>query len=135
RVLEQNPLNPTHLTEFSSMLQRMASVLGPRQGSDGFWRASIYDPTEVPNPETSATALFTYAMAWGIRNGYLDEPAYGPIVARAWNGMVKVALHPDGKLGYVQPQGKIPEKATYEDASDHGMGVFLLAGSEVLLLA
>jgi unsaturated rhamnogalacturonyl hydrolase len=135
RILEQSPTSATQQAEYATMLQRMAAVLKPRQGSDGFWRASIYDPAEVPNPETSATALFTYAMAWGIRNGYLDAAEYGPVVARAWNGMVRIALHPDGKLGYVQPQGKFPDKAGYEDTADHGVGPFLLAGSEVMLLS
>ncbi|HEY0454973.1 MAG TPA: glycoside hydrolase family 88 protein [Verrucomicrobiae bacterium] len=135
RVLEQNPLSPTQTLEYASMLQQMAAVLKPLQGSDGFWRASLIDAAEVPNPETSGTALFCYAMAWGIRNGYLDSGEYLPVVARAWNGMVRVALHSDGKLGYVQPQGKFPDVATYDDAADHGVGPFLMAGSEVLLLS
>ena len=117
------------------MLQTMAAALKPLQGADGFWRASLLDPTEVPNPETSVTALITYALAWGIRHGHLDAAEYTPLTVRAWNGLMALALHPDGQVGYTQPQGHIPEPAYYNSTSDHGTGAFLLAGCEVYLLA
>ena len=135
RVLEQLPPNDPHRGEFITMLQTMAAALKPLQGADGMWRASLLDPAEVPNPETSSTALYTFALAWGVRHGYLDTATYRPVVARAWNGMTTLVLHPDGTVGYAQPQGREPAAATYDDFSDHGTGAFLLAGSEVYLLA
>ena len=135
RVLEQMPDNYPQRGGYITMLQTMAAALKPLQGADGFWRASLLDPTEVPNPETSSTALITFALAWGIRHGHLDADAYAPVVARSWNGLMALALHPDGKVGYAQPQGHIPEPANYNSTSDHGSGAFLLAGSEVYLLA
>ena len=52
--------------------------------------------------------------------------------------MVTTAVHPDGKLGYVQGvhQHPIPvTQVTYESSSNFGVGVFLLAGSEVVKMA
>src|SRR6185503_16984052 len=76
RVLEQSPPNATHVAEYASMFRTMATALKSRQGTDGLWRSSLLDTAEFPNPETSCTALFAYAMAWGIRNGYLDYGEY-----------------------------------------------------------
>ncbi len=134
RVLEQmGPAQP-HRNDFITMMRTMAAALKPLQGADGMWRSSLLDAAEFPNPETSCTALFTYGLAWGIRHDYLSSADYGPVVARAWGGMVTNALHSDGLVGYVQPQGRLPDAATYDNTEDFGVGTFLLAGSEVLLL-
>ena len=52
--------------------------------------------------------------------------------------MVTTAVHPSGKLGYVQGVGKEPvpsSQVTYNSSADFGVGVFLLAGSEVIKMA
>ncbi|MEZ5149009.1 MAG: glycoside hydrolase family 88 protein [Bacteroidales bacterium] len=51
----------------------MAESLMQSQGEDGFWRSSLLDPDEYPDPESSGTAFFTYGLAWGINNGNLDK--------------------------------------------------------------
>jgi hypothetical protein len=96
------------------------------------------DPDHWGGKETSGTGFFTYAIAWGINNGILDEASYRPVVEKAWAGMVNDAVHPDGKLGYVQGPGWSPDSrqpVTYDDTSDFGVGAFLLAGSEVVKMA
>ena len=51
--------------------------------------------------------------------------------------MSKEAVHPNGKLGYVQGTGKEPkdgQPVTYDstpDFEDYGLGCFLLAGTEI----
>jgi rhamnogalacturonyl hydrolase YesR len=140
RVLQVLPTDnwcnrcPEYRIEYIDMLQTMASALKDIQRSDGFWNVSLYDPNDYPGPETSGTAFFTYAIAWGINNGHLDKDTYLPIVTEAWNGMVKDAVHMDGFLGYVQGAGKEPassQPVTYNSTADFGVGAFLLAGSEV----
>ena len=77
-------------------------------------------------------------MAWGINNGFLEDAIYRPVVEKAWNGMVADAVHPDGKLGYVQASAAEPCNhfpVGYEDTTDFGVGAFLLAGSEVVKMA
>ena len=64
----------------------MASLL-KYQGDDGLWRQLIDRPESWP--ETSSTAMFTFAMVSGVKNGWLDENTYGPAARKAWLGLVK----------------------------------------------
>ena len=41
--------------------------------------------------------LFSYMVwLWGVRNGLLDKKTYLPVIIKAWNAMVKDAVHPNG---------------------------------------
>ena len=119
----------------------MAAALVPLQRPDGFWNVSLEDSTDFGGPETSGTAMFTYGMAWGINHGVLKRGTYLPVVTRAWHALSSKALHPDGFLGYVQGTGKQPsdgQPGGYDhrpDFDDFALGAFLLAGSEVYILA
>jgi rhamnogalacturonyl hydrolase YesR len=129
--------DPNH-AEYVTTFQQMSAALKDVQRADGFWNMSLADPNHYPGPETSGTALFVYGMAWGMNNGLLSKTTYEPVVAKAWNAMVTIAVHPDGKLGYVQGVGKEPvppSQVTYGSSTDYGVGVFLLAGSEVVQMA
>lgn len=140
RVLDIMPKNAPHRDEYITVLKDMASALIPLQREDGFWNVSLKDPTHFGGKELSGTALFTYAMAWGINNKMLDKKTYLPVLTKAWNAMSKDCLHPDGKLGFVQGTGKEPkdgQPVSYDstpDFDDYGLGCFLLAGSEVAKL-
>jgi rhamnogalacturonyl hydrolase YesR len=137
RVLEVMPKGAPHRDEYETVLKQMAEALIPLQREDGFWNVSLKDPTHFGGKELSGTALFTYAMAWGINNKLLDKKTYLPVITKAWNGLSKDCLHPDGKLGFVQGTGKEPkdgQPVSYDstpDFDDYGLGCFLLAGSEV----
>jgi hypothetical protein len=68
----------------------------------------------------------------------IDAATYLPVVARAWHGMVTMAVHADGFLGYVQGVGYAPQSAqpvTTNDTADFGVGGFLLAGVELAKLS
>jgi len=112
----------------------MARSIARLQSEDGFWRSSLLDPAEYPDPETSGTAFYCYAIAWGINNGHLDKETYLPVVKKAWNAMVK-SVHPNGKMGWVQKIGRNPDDVSYDDTHAYGAGGFLLAGSEIVKLA
>jgi len=141
RVLDVMPKSAPHRDEYSTVLKDMAAALIPLQREDGFWNVSLKDPTHFGGKELSGTALFTYSMAWGINNGFLDKKTYLPVVTKAWNSLAKDCLHPDGKLGFVQGTGKEPkdgQPVSYDstpDFDDYGLGCFLLAGTEVSKLA
>ncbi|KFF60974.1 hypothetical protein JF66_01100 [Cryobacterium sp. MLB-32] len=62
RTLMVLPPADPHYGEYSTMLRTMAARLVQLQGSDGMWRSSLLSPSLFPAPETSATALFVYAM-------------------------------------------------------------------------
>jgi rhamnogalacturonyl hydrolase YesR len=140
RVLEILPPGTPHRDEYLRTFQDMAEALLPLQREDGFWNVSLQDPGHFGGRELTGTALFTYGMAWGINHGHLSRERFGPVVAKAWNAMVRDSLHKDGMLGYVQGTGKEPadgQPVTYDeipDFEDFGVGCFLLAGSEVFKL-
>jgi len=137
RVLEVMPKNAPHRQEYVTMLKDMIEALVPLQRADGYWNVSLADPTNFGGKELSGTALFTYGMAWGVKNGIFNKKKYLPIITKAWNAMSKDCIHPDGMLGFVQGTGKEPkdgQPVNYDhvpDFEDYGLGCFLLAGSEV----
>ncbi|MCI0512642.1 DUF4861 family protein, partial [candidate division KSB1 bacterium] len=114
--------------------KEMAAKLAAIQPPDGLWRPSLLDPDSYPHPETSGSGFFCFALAWGINQGLLAPDVYLPVVKNAWTGLVK-AVHPDGKLGSVQPIGADPKQVHADQTEIYGVGAFLLAGSEVYKLA
>jgi unsaturated rhamnogalacturonyl hydrolase len=65
--------------------RRMLACLLEHQGADGLWRQLIDKPEAWP--ETSGTAMFTFAMATGVKQGWLDASTYGPAARKAWLGL------------------------------------------------
>lgn len=140
RILDVIPTNAPHRDEYLKTFVEMAKALVPIQRADGFWNVSLHDSTHFGGKELSGTSLFVYGMAWGINNGILSKKTYQPIVTKAWNAMIKDALHDNGFLGYVQGTGKEPKDGqpvsytSVPDFEDYGLGCFLLAGSQVYKL-
>ena len=64
----------------------MMAALLRYQGKDGMWRELI-DHDEAW-PESSSSAMFTFAMITGVKNGWLDAATYGPAARRAWIAVV-----------------------------------------------
>ncbi len=124
------PERPRYVTLFREMAQKIAAL----QPADGYWRTNLLDPNSRPAPETSGTAFFTYALAWGVNEGLLDRSTYEPVVRKGWAALAR-AVHPDGMLGYVQRIGDQPGDVTADSTEIYGAGALLLAGSEVTRLA
>jgi len=134
RILTYLPKeNPDYL-RFLTLYRTMAESIVQVQGRDGLWRANLADPKEYPNPESSGSAFFCYALAWGINDGHLPASVYEPVVRNAWSGLVS-CVHTSGKLGWVQRVGANPEATTYDSTHEYGTGAFLLAGSEMIKLS
>ena len=140
RVLDEIPTDEKHRADYINDFLTMSKAIKNCQRTDGFWNVSMHDESNFGGKETSGTALFVYGMAWGVRNGLLDRKEYLPVLLKAWNAMVKDAVHPNGFIGLVQGTGKEPKDSqpvTYDkvpDFEDFGVGCFLLAGSEVYKL-
>lgn len=136
RTLAVLPESDPHYSEYRTMFLAMAAKLKTLQQPDGFWYQSLLEPTYYGGIETSGTAFFTYALAWGINQGLLPRELYLETVQKAWQGLVTLAVQPNGSLGYVQTVGQRPmPPPTATDTADYGVGAFLLAGSEVYKLA
>jgi unsaturated rhamnogalacturonyl hydrolase len=107
------------------------------QREDGMWNVSLHDPNHFGGKELTGTAFFVYGMAWAVNNGLLDAKKYKPAIFKAWNTMVNECVRPNGSLAFIQGTGKEPKDSqpvTYDsvpDYEDYGIGIFLLAGSEV----
>jgi unsaturated rhamnogalacturonyl hydrolase len=134
RVLQYLPKEYPERPRFVALFEEMAKKVAKLQGPDGYWRASLLDPDTWPAPETSGTAFFTYALAWGVNEGLLDRDEYEPAVRRGWSALVRAVL-PDGRLGYVQSPGDSPGDPSPDHTEIYGTGAFLLAGSEIYRLA
>ncbi len=64
----------------------MMAALLKYQGDDGLWRELVDHPEAWG--ETSGTGMFAFAMVTGVKNGWLDAPAYGPAARKAWLALV-----------------------------------------------
>ncbi|HEY4337458.1 MAG TPA: glycoside hydrolase family 88 protein, partial [Puia sp.] len=110
---------------------QMAARIAGLQQPDGGWRTSLLDPGRYPNKETSGTAFYCFALAWGVHHGVLDRGRYWPVVRKAWAALAE-AVQPDGRLGFVQQIGDQPGAADASSTEAYGVGGFLLAGAEIL---
>jgi rhamnogalacturonyl hydrolase YesR len=134
RVIQDMPRDYIDRPKYLGLFKEMSAIILSIQPPDGLWRPSLLDPASYPNPETSGSGFFCFALAWGINNGVLDRAHYLPAVQKAWAGLIK-SVHLDGKLGFVQPIGADPKRVNAEQTEIYGVGAFLLAGSEVYKLA
>jgi unsaturated rhamnogalacturonyl hydrolase len=114
-----------------------AAGLAATQGGAGLWH-QLLDRNDS-YLETSASAMFTYAIARGINRGWLDPLAYGPMVSLGWNAVAK-QVNAKGQVENTcvgTGMGFDPAFYYYRPVSvhaAHGYGPVLLAGAEVLLL-
>lgn len=140
KVLAEMPEDYVHYDYFKKTYLEMAPAIAACQKTDkhgnGFWTQSMLAdyPISDYNPEgyeTSGTGFFTYGMFWGINYGLLDEETYLPVAEKGLDYLSKIALHADGKVGYVQPIGSNATEATPPDCTvNFGVGAFLLAMCE-----
>lgn len=108
-----------------------------RQSGFGFWH-QLLDRNDS-YLETSATAIFTYCIAHGINNGWLDAQAYGPAAILGWNA-VSTKVNDKGEVeGTCVGTGMAFDPAFYyyrpvNVAAAHGYGPVIMAGAEVMKL-
>jgi len=81
-ILRDMPMDNADRPRILAAYRKMMAALLEYQAPDGMWRQVIDDPEFWE--ETSATAMFTYAMVTGVREGWLDEKSYGAAARKAW---------------------------------------------------
>ncbi|MDR3338715.1 MAG: glycoside hydrolase family 88 protein [Candidatus Symbiothrix sp.] len=129
-ILKYLPTDSPYRPFYEDLFKEFVPHLVSFQDKSGFWHASLLDSESYPSPEASATALITYALAYGINKDLLNKDAYLPAVIKAWEAL-SGAIDEDGKLGWIQPIGADPRKVTEEMTAVYGVGAFLMAGSEI----
>jgi rhamnogalacturonyl hydrolase YesR len=75
--------------------QEHVQALLSHQDLTGTWRQVIDHPGAYR--ELTATCMITFAMARGVRRGWLDEASFRPVIDRAWEG-IKVRIGREGEL-------------------------------------
>ncbi|WP_342113496.1 glycoside hydrolase family 88 protein [Pseudoduganella sp. OTU4001] len=129
-IPEQHPQRGRFIQQYKEMAERLLGLQQP----DGLWRSSLLDPVTYSKPESSGTALYTYALAWGVNQGILPREQFAPAVKRAWQTLSS-HVKPDGKLVHVQPIGEDPRFFDPNSSDVFAVGGFLLAGSEMYRMA
>jgi len=128
RVLQaldkSDPQRPTYEKLFKDMAAKVVTL----QKADGYWPASLLDDDPGTPPESSGTAFFTYAFAWGVDSGLLDRTTYEPAAVGGWGALGR-AVQPDGMLGWVQQVGDRPDSVSAKETQFYGSGAYLLAGT------
>jgi len=134
RILKELPQNYEFRPFYENLYKEMANRIVSLQHDDGLWRTSLLDPDSYEKGESSGSAFFCYALAWGINNGLLDEKTFLPAVRKSWKALVS-NVNDEGRLGWVQQVDEKPNKNLDKDSwHAYGTGAFLLAGSEVIKL-
>jgi unsaturated rhamnogalacturonyl hydrolase len=85
-ILRAMPADQPDRQRIMEGYKKMMASLLKYQAPGGMWRQVINDPEFWK--ETSSTAMFTYAFITGVKNGWLDEKAYGTAARKAWLSLV-----------------------------------------------
>ncbi len=107
------------------------------QGGSGLWH-QLLDRNDS-YLETSASAMFVFAIARGINRGWLDPLAYGPAASTGWNA-VAAKINEQGQVeGTCVGTGMGFDPMFYYHRptsvfAAHGYGPVLLAGAEMITL-
>jgi rhamnogalacturonyl hydrolase YesR len=79
------PSHPSHARILAGYRKMMDGLL-THQAESGMWRQLIDKPDSWP--ESSGTAMFSFAMVSGVKNGWLDPKIYGPAARKSWLALV-----------------------------------------------
>lgn len=134
QLLDFLPENHPKREEILDIYRKHAAGLANLQGIDGFWHQLLDRPETYE--ETSATAIFAYALAHGVNEGWLEATTFGPVAQLAWEA-VSTKINPDGEVEGVcvgTGMGFDPAYYAYRPVSvkaAHGYGPAIWAGAEV----
>ncbi len=118
------------------ILQSHLTGLSRFQDKDGMWHQLINKPDSYP--ESSSTAMFVYAVASAVNNGWIDK-SYASVANDGWLALLEKVTDKGELDGICKGTGiKDNIKFYYERPAPlndiHGLGAFLLAGAEMMKL-
>jgi unsaturated rhamnogalacturonyl hydrolase len=150
-VLENFPANIPQKKELMSILNRFAAAVTKVQDNKtGLWWDILDKPGKEKNyPEASASCMFVYALAKGVRLGYLPV-SFLSVAKKGYNGIIRNFIKKDSN-GQLNLYGTVSVSglggSPYRDGSYNyytsekvvendpkGMGAFLLASNEIEML-
>lgn len=136
-VLDVLPENHPARPEILALLRAHVKGLASYQSGSGFWHQLL--DREDSYLETSATAIYTYAIAHAINKGWIDGLAYAPMALLGWNA-ISTKVNEKGQVeGTCVGTGMGFDPAFYyhrpiSPFAAHGYGPVILAGAEVINL-
>lgn len=134
-VLEVLPKNHKGYNAVLEQLRAHIRGLASYQTRDGFWHQLI-DRNDTYQ-ETSATAIYAYAIARAVNRGYVEPEMYGPMANLAWNAVASKVTQNGQIEGICVGTGMAFDPAFYayrptSVKAAHGYGPTLLAGAEII---
>ncbi len=128
---EDNPDRPRILDGYRLMMNSLLRY----QADSGIWNQLIDEPDFWP--ETSGSAMFTFAIINGVKNGWLEEPEYVDVARRGWLALIPY-ITPEGDVTQVCiGTNKSPDRRHYYDrprqtGDFHGQAPVLWCASSLL---
>jgi unsaturated rhamnogalacturonyl hydrolase len=134
-VLEVLPKEHRGYKPVLEQLRAHVKGLAAYQTKEGFWHQLI--DRDDTYQETSATAIYTYAIARAVNRGYVDAQMYGPMANLAWNAVASKVTNAGQIEGICVGTGMAFDPAFYafrptSVKAAHGYGPALLAGAEII---
>jgi unsaturated rhamnogalacturonyl hydrolase len=128
------PDHPQRATILKGYRAMMAALL-KYQAKDGMWRQLI--DQDDAWPESSGSAMFTFAMITGVKNGWLDAAAYGPAARKAWIAVAGYIDQNSDVTSVCEGTGKNNNRQYYLDRKRrtgdfHGQAPILWSASALL---
>jgi rhamnogalacturonyl hydrolase YesR len=111
-ILRSLPKNDPQKGRILTGYKKMMAALLKYQEPDGMWRQIIDDPEAWK--ETSGTAMFTYAMITGVKNGWLDKKIYGTAARKGWLALISYINQDDD-------QTEVCEGTDIQNSREHYM--------------
>ena len=129
---EDHPDRARLLEIFGRGVQAVAAA----QSGNGLWH-QLVDKTDS-YLETSASAMFTFAIARGVNRGWL-APVYAPVAQAGWQALA-TRIRPDGRIEGICVSTTAAYDAVYyynrptDLGAMQGYGPVLMAGAEVITM-
>lgn len=111
RMIDALPTEDPARLEYVAWYREMARPLVRLQGADGWWRSILDD--EASPIDRSASALYVYALTWGLNSGMLSFNEGETAALRGWDAL------------------RSTEGATALQTDDEGLGALLLASAQM----
>jgi len=135
-LLSVLPENHPDREKVLEIFRRGARGAAETQGSLGLWH-QLLDRTDS-YLETSASAMFTFAIARGVNRGWLPA-SYGPVAQSGWRALEQ-RIRPDGQIEGICVGTTAAYDAAYyyhrptDLRAMQGYGPVLMAGAEVITM-
>ncbi len=135
-LLELMPQTHKKRDDILHLYRSLVRSLANLQDGTGFWHNLLDKPNTFT--ETSATAMFTFAIAKGINEGWINH-VYGPVAITGWNAINTRILENGAVDGTVEGTTFAHDNTYYFHRgrsihATHGYGPVLYAGAEMIRL-